>query len=153
MCNTQSNVYLQLMKTYPLSVNALMWNLTSKRHDNCAPCLDLILPIRWVPPPPNSYWSVSLGVTIAKSSHLDCLQHWFVFMIYLCNVELAHIFIAMSSLLNLDWSKWMWSDPNLLCASTSIISVQIICILLKPVDCLHWVLVRWCKSDKHLICF
>ena len=68
------------MKTYILSVNTLMWNLTSERHDNSAPCLGLILPIRWVTPPPNSYWSVSLGVTIAKSSHLDCLQHWFNFL-------------------------------------------------------------------------
>ena len=61
MCNTRSKVYLQSMKTYILSVNTLMWNLTSERHDNCAPCLGLILPIRWVTPPPNVlFWSVSL---------------------------------------------------------------------------------------------
>ena len=61
MCNTRSKVYLQSMKTYILSVNTLMWNLTSERHDNCAPCLGLILPIRWVTPPPTfSVWSVSL---------------------------------------------------------------------------------------------
>ena len=53
MCNTRSKVYLQSMKTYILSVNTLTWNLTSERHDNCAPCLGLILLIRWVTPPPN----------------------------------------------------------------------------------------------------
>ena len=74
--NTRSNVYLQLMKTYTLSVNTLTWNLTSERHNNCAPCLGLILPIRWVTPPPNfclEYFSV--GVIFAKSSHLVCLQY------------------------------------------------------------------------------
>ena len=61
MCNKQSNVYLQSMKTYTLSVNTLTWNLTPERHDNCAPCLGLILPIRWVTPPPTFFvWSVSL---------------------------------------------------------------------------------------------
>ena len=51
--NTRSNVYLQLMKTYTRIVNTLTRNLTSERHDNCAPCLGLILPIWWVTPPPN----------------------------------------------------------------------------------------------------
>ena len=54
MCNTRSNVYLQSMKTYTLSVNTLTRKLTSERHDNCASCLGLILPIWWVTPPPNS---------------------------------------------------------------------------------------------------
>ena len=73
MCNTRSKVYLQSMKTYILSVNTLMWNLTSERHDNCAPCLGLILPIRWVTPPPNfSVWSVSL-----MALHLLFLHIWF----------------------------------------------------------------------------
>ncbi len=58
MCNTRSEVYLQSMKTYILSVNTLMWNLTSERHDNCAPCLGLILPIRWVTPPPTVLFEV-----------------------------------------------------------------------------------------------
>ena len=63
------------MKTYPLSVKKLMWNLTLERHDNCAPCLGLILPIRWVTPPPNSsFWSVFL-----MALHLLCLRIWFVF--------------------------------------------------------------------------
>ena len=134
MCNTRSKVYLQSMKTYILSVNTLTWNLTSERHDNCAPCLGLILPIRWVTPPPNFLvWSVSLMALL-----LQCLRIWFVFnfqlifMIYftmsiwlhshiyiLVFCPLQHSLIAMSSFLNLYWSKWMWSDPNLFCASTS----------------------------------
>ena len=63
------------MKTYILSVNTLTWNLTSERHDNCAPCLGLILPIRWVTPPPNFLvWSVSLMALL-----LQRLRIWFVF--------------------------------------------------------------------------
>ena len=34
MCNTRSNVYLQSMKTYTLSVNTLMRNLTLERHES-----------------------------------------------------------------------------------------------------------------------
>ena len=77
MCNTRSKVYLQSMKTYILSVNTLTWKLTSERHDNCAPCLGLILPIRWVMPPPDVlFWSVSL-----MASWLHSLRIWFVFNI------------------------------------------------------------------------
>ena len=130
MCNTRSNVYLQSMKTYTLSVNTLTWNLTSEHHDNCAPCLGS-----------NTSYTVGNATTklsrrftssvmIALSSHLVCLQHLFDFTVYLRNFELVfvyisvfcplqHSLIAMSSFLNLYWSKWMWSDPNLFCASTS----------------------------------
>ena len=76
MCNTQSNVYLQSMKIYTLSVNTLTWNLTSERHDNCAPCLGLILPIRWVMPPPKFLFEV-----FHLASHLQSLRIWFVFNI------------------------------------------------------------------------
>ena len=156
MCNTWSNVYLQSMKTYTPSVNTLMWNLTWECHDNCASCLGLIFPIRWVTPPPNSYWSVSLGVMIANSSHLDCLQHWFVFMIYLRNVDLVHIFvfcplqhslIAMSSCWIL-WTKWMWSDPNLfmLTISNSICPNHMHSI--ETVECLLCILVSRRHRDK-----
>ena len=70
------------MKTYILSVNTLMWNLTSERHDNCAPCLGLILPIRWVTPPPNSCLKCfTHGVTFAMSSHFVCLHSQLVLMI------------------------------------------------------------------------
>ena len=77
MCNTRSEVYLQSTKTYVLSVNTLMWNLTSERHDNCAPCLGLILPIRWVTPPPNFLEDFHLA------SWLHYLHIWFVFNIHL----------------------------------------------------------------------
>ena len=111
MCNTRSNVYLPLMKTYTLSVNTLTRNLTSERHDNCASCLGLILPIRWVTPPPNfclKYFLLAL--------HLQSLRIWFVFNInmasclsslcwfgliriysYISVYPLQHSLIAMSS--------------------------------------------------------
>ena len=117
MCNTWSEVYLQSMKTYTLSVNTLTWNLTSERHDNCAPCLGLILPIRWVTPPPNfclEYFLLAL--------HLQSLRIWFVFNINTVSClsslywfgfcPLQHSLITMSSSW-IFWTKWMWSDPNL----------------------------------------
>ena len=121
MCNTRSNIYLQSMKTYTLSVNTLMRNLTSERHDNCAPCLGLILPIRWVTPPPNVLFEVFHSWRyLAMSSHLVWLQSQHVFMIIftmliiyiLVFCPLQHSLIAMSSCW-IFWSKWMWSDPNL----------------------------------------
>ena len=117
MCNTRSNVYLQLMKTYTLSVNTLTRNLTSERHDNCAPCLGLIFPIRRVTPPPNfwlEYFLLALHLQSLRISFFffdnmaSCLSsiYWFGFC------PLHHSLIAMTSCW-IFWSKWMWSDPNL----------------------------------------
>ena len=147
MCNTRSKVYLQLMKTYILSVNTLTCNLTSERHDSCASCLGLILPIRWVTPPPNFLvWSVSLMALPCK-----CLHIWFGFEL--------NIFSWLSSLCWLDcllvYTDLLWflsstaftysyvflvesfelseCDRTLisLCFLSQTLSVQIICILLK----------------------
>ena len=93
MCNTWSKVYLQSMNTYILSVNTLMWNLTLERHDNCAPCLGLIFPIRWVTPPPH----------FLENSHLASWMHylhiWFVF-----NIGLSSRFIFAM----LSWSSLLY---------------------------------------------
>ena len=162
MCNTQSNVYLQSMKIYTLSVNTLTWNLTSERHDNCAPCLGLILPIRWETPPPNfSVWSVSLMALL-----LQRLRIWFVFSFNLSSwfsalwwfdciyiyilvfCPLQHSLIAMSSSW-IFWTKWMWSDPNLsmLSISNSICPNHMHSI--ETVECLLCVLVSRRQRDKH----
>ena len=162
MCNTQSNVYLQSMKIYTLSVNTLTWNLPSERHDNCAPCLGLILPIRWVTPPPNfSVWSVSLMVLF-----LQWLRIWFVFSFNLSSwfsalwwfdciyiyilvfCPLQHSLIAMSSSW-IFWTKWMWSDPNLsmLSISNSICPSHMHSV--ETVECLLCVLVSRRHRDKH----
>ena len=69
------------MKTYILSVNTLMWNLTSERHDNYAPCLGLILPIWWVTPPPTFLEDFSLA------SWLHYLLNWFLFKVYLQSMK------------------------------------------------------------------
>ena len=163
MCNTQSKVYLQSMKTYILTVNTLTWNLTSERHDNRAPCLGLILPIRWVTPPPNIlFWSVSLMALL-----LNIFAYWFVFnfqlifMIYFTMLSwlLSHIYIlvfcplqhsliAMSSVW-IFWTKWMWSDPNLsmLTISNSICPNHMHSI--ETVTCLLCILVSRRYRDKH----
>ena len=154
------------MKTYILSVNTLMWKLTSERHDNCAPCLGLILPIRWVTPPPNfSVWSVSLMVLF-----LQCLRIWSVFNFNLSSwfsslcwfdcflicilvfCPLQHSLIAMSSCW-IFWTKWMWSDPNLsmLTISKSICPNHMHSI--ETVECLLCILVSRRHRDKHQVLF
>ena len=124
MCNTRSNVYLQSIKTYILSVNTLMWNLTSEHHDNCVPCLGLILPIRRVTPPPKVLFEMfNSWRYIAMTLHLVCLQFQFTFMIFYTMIIWLHIYILVFCPLQhsliamvscwIFWSKWMWSDPNL----------------------------------------
>ena len=153
MCNTWSKVYLQSMKTYILSVNTLMWNLTSERHDNCAPCLGLILPIRWVTPPPNS----SLRSVSLMALHLQCLCFLFVFNVNMTSClpstywfgfcPLQHSLIAMDSCW-IFWTKWMWSDPNLsmLSISNSISPNHMHSI--ETVECLICILVGRRYKDK-----
>jgi len=146
MCNTRSKVYLQSMKTYILSVNTLTWNLTSEHHDNCAPCLGLILPIRWVTPPPNSsVWSVFL-----MALHLLCLRIWFVFNFnlsswlsslcwFVCILIYTYISVLCSTAFTYSYVFSFESfelsecDRTLtsLCFLPQTLSIQIICILLK----------------------
>ena len=137
------------MKTYILSVNTLMWNLTSERHDNCAPCLGLILPIRWVTPPPNSsVWSV-----LPMALHLLCLHILFVFILNLsswlsslCWFDcLSHIYtyiytgvlsstaFTYSYVFSLESFELSECDRTLtsLCFLSQTLSLQIICILLN----------------------
>ena len=88
-----TKVYLQSMKTYILSVNTLTWNLTSERHDNCAPCLDLILPIRWVTPPPNSCLKCFNWRYNCKVFAFDLSSTLIWLHVYLHNVDLSSIYI------------------------------------------------------------
>ena len=132
------------MKTYILSVNTLIWNLTSERHDNCAPCLGLILPIRWVTPPPNS----SLRSVFLMALHLQSLHIWFgfnlnmsswwsslcwlyiyIYILVFCPQQ--HSLIAMSSCLIFFELSECDRTLTSLCFLSQIPSLQIICILLK----------------------
>ena len=162
MCNTRSKVYLQSMNTYSLSVNTLMWNLTSERHDNCAPCLGLILPIRWVTPPPNLCLKCFIGRLICKvfAFGLSSILTWL--HVYLRNVDLVlfgyihmiafcplqHSLIAMSSRW-IFWTKWMWSDPNLSMLPTSNSIYPNHMHSVETVECLLCVLVSRRYRDKH----
>ena len=160
MCNTQSNVYIQSMKIYTMSVNTLTRNLTSERHDNCAPCLGLILPIRWVTPPPNF-------LVLKCFTHgviVENLRIWFVFnfqhifmiiftmliidIYILVFCPLQHSLIAMSSCW-IFWTKWMWSDPNLSMLSISNSISPNHMHSFETVKCLLCVLVSRRYGDKH----
>ena len=122
-----------------------MWKLTSERHDNCAPCLGLILPIRWVTPPPNSsVWSV-----LPMALHVLCLHILFVFIStclhdYLHYVDLIVFWYIHTSVLSSTTFTYSYvflvesfelsecdRTPISLCFLSQILSVQIICILLK----------------------
>ena len=132
------------MKTYILSVNTLMWNLTSERHDNCAPCLGLILPIRWVTPPPNVlFWSVSLMAlpcnvftfSLASiSTYLHDYLHYVDYIdIYIYISVLSFIAFTYSYVFIVESFELSECDRTLtsLCFLSQILSLQIICILLK----------------------
>ena len=160
MCNIRSKVYLQSKKTYILSVNTLMWNLTSEHHDNCASCLGLILPIRGVTPPPNvmfevfhSWRYICYVFTFGLSSISTCLHDYLHYVDYidvyiLVFCPLQHSLIAMSSCW-IFWTKWMWSDPNLsmLSISNSISPNHMHSI--ETVECLLCVLVSRRYRDNH----
>jgi len=102
------------MKTYILSVNTLMWNLTSERHDNCAPCLGLILPIRWVKPPPNflfevlhSWCYISYVFTFGLASISTCLHDYLHYVDYiytytsvLSSTAFTYSYVFLLNLLN-----------------------------------------------------
>ena len=163
MCNTRSNVYLQSMKTYTLSVNTLTRNLTSERHDNCAPCLGLILPIRWVTPPPNfclEYFLLAL--------HLLSLRIWFIFNIDLSSwwsslwwfsLTQIYTYICVLSSRAFTYSYVFLFEsfelsecdrtPTSSMLLPQILSIQIICILLKLSKRLLCVLVSRRHTDKH----
>ena len=129
------------MKTYILSVNTLMWNLTSERHDSCAPCLGLILPIRWVTPPPNVLFEVFHSWRyLAMSSHLVWLQSQHVFMIiftmliiYIYTSVLSSTTFTYSYVFIVESFELSECDRTLtsLCFLSQTLSLQIICILLK----------------------
>ena len=160
MCNTRSKVYLESMKTYILSVNTLMRN--SECHDNCAPCLGLILPIRWVTPPPNVLFEVfhswryicyvlAFGLS-SISIYLHDYLHYvdlICFLIYiLVFYRLQHSLIAMSSCW-IFWTKWMWSDPNLTMLSISNSISPNHMHSFEPVKCLLCILVSRRYRDNH----
>ena len=51
MCNTRSNIFLQSMKTNPLSVKKLMKNLILRTLRQLYTVSEIIILIRWVMPP------------------------------------------------------------------------------------------------------
>ena len=135
------------MKIYTLSVNTFTWNLTSERHDNCAPCLGLILPIRWVTPPSTSLvWSVSLkalycndfafglsSVSICLHDFLhydDLIAFWYI---YKYTSVLSSTTFTYSYVFKIGSFELSECDRTLtsLCFLSQNLSVQIICILLK----------------------
>ena len=94
------------MKTYILSVNTLMRNLTSERHDNCASCPGLILPIRWVMPPPNflfevlhSWCYISCVFTFGLASISTCLHDYLHYVDYRYIYIYIYVYICQCSVL------------------------------------------------------
>ena len=131
------------MKTYILSVNTLTWNFTSERHDNCAPCLGLILPIRWVTPPPNvlfevfhSWRYICYVFTFGLASISTCLHDYLHYVdyiyvyIYQCSV-LYNIHLQLCLLVESFELSECDRTLTSLCFLSQTLSLQIICILLK----------------------
>ena len=152
------------MKTYTLSVNTLMWKLTSERHDNCVPCLGPILPIRWVTPPPNSCLKCFSWRHICKVFTFDLSSSLIWLHIYLHNVHLVsywyiHIFVfcplqhSLIAMTSCFLDLRMWSDTNPFYASTSDSIYPNHMHSIETIDCLLWVLFSRRHRDKNWICF
>ena len=162
MCNTWSNVYLQLMKTYTLSVNKLMCNLTSERHNNCASCPGLILPIRWVTPPPNfclEYFLLALYLHSLRIwfffniNMASCLstQYWFgLIRIYSCICVLSSTAFTYSHVFSFESFELSECDRTLtfLCSYLKSIYPNHMHSI-ETVECLRCVLVSRRYRDKH----
>ena len=153
MCNTRSKVHLQSMKTYILSVNTLMWNLTSERHDNCAPCLGLILPIRWVRPPPNvlfevfhSWRYICYVLTFGLASISTCLHDYLLCVEYIYTSVLSSTTFTYRYVFSFESFGLSECDRTLtsLCFLSQTLSLQIICILLKLSNIFCW---QGCRED------
>ena len=127
MHNTRSNVFLQSMKTNPLSVKKLMKNLILRTLRQLYAVSEIIILIRWVTPPTiveilqnwvfhhlanSSNFQIPqvckfLNFSNSSNSETDVLHWLYIYLSFQCPQQ--HSLIAISS----SWfsSKWMWSDP------------------------------------------
>ena len=124
MCNTRSNVFLQSMKTNPLSVKKLMKNLILRTLQQLYAVSEIIILIRWVTPPTkieNLQFEFFFIFEIpqlfnffnfAESSLFPSL--FFIDYIYIYIFEFSVLYnIQLLLILQVDFSaKWMWSDPS-----------------------------------------
>ena len=133
------------MKTCILSVNTLMRNLIPERHNNCAPCLGLILPIRWVTPPPNVLFEVfhsrryicyvftfglsSISTCLHDYLHyIDLIVFWYIHTSVLSSITFTYSYVFLVESFELSECDRTLTS---LCFLSQILSLQIICILLK----------------------
>ena len=120
MRNTRSNLFLQSMKTNPLSVKKLKKKLILRALRQLHAVSEISFLIQWVTPPPKvenlqfefflSFWNstvvqiLQLCIVFTLS---DCVLHWlyiFAFLVLYNTHLLLFLQVAFSA-------KWMWSDP------------------------------------------
>ena len=137
MCNTWSNVFLQSMKTNPLSVKKLILRALRQLYA----VSEISFLIQWVTPPTKSWKSSNLSF----SSVLEIPQ---IFKFF--NLQYLHYFRRFSSLAIYIWvyvlyiihlwiflqvgfsAKWMWSDPSpSMLYSTQSIHKFFMCVLFE----------------------
>ena len=112
MCNTRSNVFLQSMKTNPLSVKKLMKNLILRTLWQLYTVSEIIILIRWVTPPTKvenlqishffKFFNFALSSLFPSLFFIDYIYTW-VYVLY--NIHLLLILQVVFS------ARWMWSDP------------------------------------------
>ena len=96
MCNTRSNIFLQSMKTNPLSVKKLMKKLILRSLRQLYAVSEISFLIRWVTPPPKvenlqfEFFFVFEIPQFFKFFNLKCLHY----LRHLSSVE--YIYICMS---------------------------------------------------------
>ena len=142
MCNTRSKVFLQSMKTNPLSVKKLMKKLILRALRQLYAVSEIIILIRWDTPPQKlkifnlSFSSVLKFLSFSNSStlqNLHCFRRFsslaiyiFIWVYVLYNIHLwLFLQVAFSA-------KWMWSDPSpSMLYSTQSIHKFFMCVLFE----------------------
>ena len=115
MCNTRSNIFLQSMKTNPLSVKKLMKNLILSTLRQLYAVSEIIILIWWVTPP-----------TKVENLQFDFLRFLQIFNFLSLSVVVLHWLHLLLILQVAFTAKWMWSDPFPLYAKLNPVCSQIL---------------------------
>ena len=138
MCNTRSNIFLQSMKTNPLSVKKLMKNLILRTLRQLYAMSEIIILIRWVTPPTkveNLQFEFCKFFSTSNSSTLQFPQsfhrHSSLLYIYVSFYVLYNIHLLLN--LQVAFSvKWMLSDPSpSMLNSTQSVQKFFMCVLFE----------------------
>ena len=147
MCNTRSNVFLQSMKTNPLSVKKLMKKLILKTLRELYAVSEISFLIQWVTPPTkveNLQFEFSSFLKFLSFEILQFFKFFnfeksslfpsffFIGYIYIYSVYVLYNIHLLLFLQVAFSAKWMWSDPSpSMLNSTQSVHKFFICVIFE----------------------